>query len=143
MNFESYVINANKFLKDVAIEIGEPDNRAKAGRVLKAVLHILRTRFTAEESIHFAGQLPILIKGIYVDGWHLTRFRNNPDNNSDLLTDIKSFEGNWGYNDFSNDAKTIDMIRGVLRVLKRSVKDGEVQSPKSHISEEINDVIFN
>jgi uncharacterized protein (DUF2267 family) len=143
MNFETYIAKANVFLRDVAVGIGEPENKAKAGRVLRAVLHALRSRLTAEESIHLIAQLPLLIKGIYVDGWHLTQLNDQSGDFSDFLTTVKKFDGNLGDKDFSDDCKSLDMIRGVLGVLKKYVSEGEIQHLKVQLPEEIADVILN
>lgn len=40
-----------------------------AYRALAAVLHTLRDRLTTEEAAHLGAQLPILVRGIYYDGW--------------------------------------------------------------------------
>ena len=143
MNFESYISKANLFLKEIAIEIGEPDNKAKAGRILKAVLHALRSRLTTEESIHMIAQLPILIKGIYVDGWHLTKLKDESENYSDFLSEVKKFDGKTGNIDFNNDFNSLEMIRGVLKILKKYVSNGEVKQLKSKLPDEIADVILN
>lgn len=47
-------------------------SRHDAYSALRAVLHALRDRLTAEQAVHFAAQLPIMVRGIYYEGWHLT-----------------------------------------------------------------------
>ena len=42
---------------------------AAALSVLKAVLHHLRDRLTAEEAVDLAAQLPLIVRGIYYEGW--------------------------------------------------------------------------
>lgn len=142
MNFESYIAKANIFLKDIAEGIGEPENKAKAGRVLRAVLHAFRSRLTTEESIHFAAPLPILIKGIYVDGWHLTRLRDKPSF-SDFLSEVRKFDGHPGFKDFSDDRESIKIIRVVLEVLKKYVNESNIEQLKVQLPEEIADMILN
>ena len=143
MNFDTYITKANVFLKEIAEEIGEPENKAKAGRVLRAVLHALRSRLSVEESIHMIAQLPILIKGLYVDGWHLTRLNGSLNTFSDFLTEVKKFDGNLGNKDFNNDRDSLRMIRAVLRVLKKYVSEGEMQHLKVQLPDEIADIILN
>lgn len=46
--------------------------RHHAYSALRAVLHALRDRLTPEQAVHFAAQLPILVRGVYYEGWHLT-----------------------------------------------------------------------
>jgi uncharacterized protein (DUF2267 family) len=38
---------------------------------LRAVLHVLRDRLTPEQAVHLGAQLPILVRGIYYEGWRL------------------------------------------------------------------------
>jgi len=35
------------------------------------VLHVLRDRLTAEQAVHFGAQLPLLVRGLYYEGWRL------------------------------------------------------------------------
>lgn len=35
-----------------------------------AVLHVVRDRLTVEEAAHLSAQLPLLVRGIYFEGWH-------------------------------------------------------------------------
>ena len=44
-------------------------DEATALSVLRAVLHQVRDRLSAEEAVDLAAQLPILIRGIYFEGW--------------------------------------------------------------------------
>lgn len=45
--------------------------RHDAYSALRAVLHALRDRLTPEQAVHFGAQLPLLVRGIYYEGWHL------------------------------------------------------------------------
>jgi uncharacterized protein (DUF2267 family) len=49
------------------------DDRHHAYSALRAVLHALRDRLTPEQAVHFGAQLPIIIRGIYYEGWHMSR----------------------------------------------------------------------
>ena len=46
------------------------DNRQHAYNGLRAVLHALRDRLPPEVAIKLGAQLPILVRGIYYEGWH-------------------------------------------------------------------------
>jgi uncharacterized protein (DUF2267 family) len=41
----------------------------QAYSVLRAVLHAVRDRLTAEEVAHLGSQLPMLVRGFYFEGW--------------------------------------------------------------------------
>ncbi len=47
------------------------DERPHAYSGLRAVLHVLRDRLTPEQAVHLGAQLPILVRGIYYEGWRL------------------------------------------------------------------------
>lgn len=47
-------------------------DRHHAYSALRAVLHALRDRLTVEQAVHLGAQLPILVRGIYYEGWHIS-----------------------------------------------------------------------
>jgi len=47
------------------------DSRPHAYNALRAVIHALRDRLTPESAAHLGAQLPILVRGIYYEGWHM------------------------------------------------------------------------
>lgn len=58
---------ANIWLHEVGDVLGP--NRQRAYHALRAVLHCLRDRLTVDEAAHLAAQMPLLIRGIYYEGW--------------------------------------------------------------------------
>ncbi len=59
---------AEAWIGDLARRTGTTDPRA-ALRLLRATLHALRDVLSHDESAHLAAQLPILLRGIYYEGW--------------------------------------------------------------------------
>jgi uncharacterized protein (DUF2267 family) len=68
---ESAVHTTNAWLKELAEELGWND-RERAYRAMGAVLHALRDRLTVAEAADLGAQLPMLIRGLYYDGWNPT-----------------------------------------------------------------------
>jgi uncharacterized protein (DUF2267 family) len=68
--FDSTIEKTNKLLKDIESEMGWQNRRNQTYLALRSVLHALRDRLPIEEAVHFSAQLPILVKGIYFDGWN-------------------------------------------------------------------------
>jgi len=69
--FDRTIQETNIWLGEIAEEIG-PD-RQVAYRVLRAVLHAIRDRLMADQAAHLSAQLPMLIRGIYYEGYHPAR----------------------------------------------------------------------
>lgn len=65
--FDETVQKTNRWLKEMEEELGP--NRHRAYQALRAVLHVLRDRLTVELAAHLAAQLPMLIRGIYYEGY--------------------------------------------------------------------------
>lgn len=59
---------AEMWLDTVAEHLGTKD-RHYAYRVLRAWLHTVRDRLSAQSAAHFSAQLPLLLRGLYFDGW--------------------------------------------------------------------------
>lgn len=64
------VQETNVWLKGVAKEL-HFEERHHAYSALRAVLHALRDRLTPDSAVHLGAQFPLLIRGIYYEGWHL------------------------------------------------------------------------
>ena len=65
MNFHKYADKGNLILNEVASELGKNEDKKLAGRMLRSVLHVLRSRLTIEESFQLIAQLPMAIKAVY------------------------------------------------------------------------------
>jgi uncharacterized protein (DUF2267 family) len=60
----------NIWLKELAERLHLQD-RHHAYAALRAVLHALRDRLTPETAVHLGAQLPMLVRGLYYEGWHM------------------------------------------------------------------------
>ena len=68
--FDTTLQETNTWLKCVMHELRTDDRRIAFG-VLRATLHALRDRIGPQNAIHFAAQLPMLLRGAFFEGWHL------------------------------------------------------------------------
>ena len=67
--FDSTLQLTNSWLKRLMEDLHTED-RHQAYRALRAVLHALRDRLTVDEAAHLGAQLPMLVRGVYYEGWH-------------------------------------------------------------------------
>jgi uncharacterized protein (DUF2267 family) len=68
--FDKTLEKTNAWLDELAILAGF-DERERAYKLLRAVLHAVRDRLPPAEELDLAAQLPMLIRGFYLEGWHL------------------------------------------------------------------------
>jgi uncharacterized protein (DUF2267 family) len=68
--FDTTLQETNLWLKEVESHLGESE-RQEAYAALRAVLHALRDRLPAHSAVSFAAQLPMLLRGVYFEGWTL------------------------------------------------------------------------
>jgi hypothetical protein len=72
--FNSTVHKTNRVLRDIEEAYGwRKELREQSYSALRAVLHELRARLTVQEAADFAAQLPILVRGVFYEGWDPSR----------------------------------------------------------------------
>lgn len=69
--FDSTVQQTNLWLKSITTKLGVDDRHLAYG-LLKGTLHALRDRIGPENAVHLGAQLPILLRGVYYEGWRPT-----------------------------------------------------------------------
>lgn len=68
--FEKTIEKTNAWLDELVILTGF-DERERAYKLLRAVLHAVRDRLPPAEVLDLAAQMPMLIRGFYLEGWHV------------------------------------------------------------------------
>lgn len=127
LNFNKYVQDGEQFLKEVAVEAGNPADVAKAGRMLRAVLHALRNRLTPSASLQLISQFPMLIKAIYVDGWKISDEAKRLRHLGDFIEAVREEGGPGLVNDLISDKDVEKAIHAVFKVMKNHVSEGEIE----------------
>ena len=133
INFEKYARTGKEFVNKVAFELGDDRNTAKASRILRSTLHVLREQSTPEESVQFISQLPMAIKAIYVDGWRIGSTKGRVRHWDDFVAEMhnthqKAYHaaGADDIDDFIDKYDCVQAVQSVFRVLKEYVSEGEV-----------------
>lgn len=134
-------MDGEKFVAEVAKELGVPEATDKGGRVLRAVLHTLRNKITPQESLQLIAQLPMLIKAIYVDGWKISPEAMKIRHAGDFIEAVREAGGQGLYHEFTTDNEVEKAIRAVFRVLKNHVSEGEIKDVLGILPEELREVL--
>lgn len=113
------------FYKDLAIELGEPDNLLKAKRITQAVCKALRDRITIEESVNLLAILPEFLRPVYGQHWEMTRQPEQFINLQDFIGELMKVDGEDAAEDLFTEEKAIGVIQDFFRILTRYVNDNQ------------------
>jgi len=127
--FDNAVQKANVWLKDL-MEQRQWQDRHRAYAELRVVLHALRDHLRVDEVAGLGAQLPMLVRGIYYEGW-------KPANN--LLTErsreLFLSHITEGLRDFSVEPEQV--VRAVFQVLTNHLSSGEIEEVKQCLPKSI------
>jgi uncharacterized protein (DUF2267 family) len=131
--FDTTVHKTHIWLNDIMQELGW-DDRYKAYLGLRTTLHALRDRFTVEETAQLAAQLPMLIRGLYYEGWDPTGKPQKVRHKEAFLAPIREH--------FRNDPRVHaeQVARAVLKVLTQHVSEGEITDVKQLLPAELREL---
>lgn len=126
LNFDKYANEGNSFIKELARNLGHGDEIARTGIILKAVLHTLRERLSIGESLNLISQLPMFIKGIYVDNWEYKE-KSDIRTIEEFKDEVKRLQDLYGEQQFDWDIPTEEIIRIVISSLGKYISEGEME----------------
>lgn len=137
--FEQYESDATKFVSEVTRELDNQDNHQASIRIMTSVLHVIRDILTLEGSLHLISQLPLLIKGIYVSGWHLGVKEKIKDKDQ-LIERLLLQNPRSGPGDFGTDEKALNNVMAIIRVLQKHVSPGEIDDMRAQFPLELKEL---
>lgn len=117
--FDNTLQKTHLWLREIRDELGYGDEHL-AYNALRAAMHALRDRLTLDEAVQLGAQLPLLVRGIYYDGW-TPRGKPEKMHREQFLERIREVFRGEGAPDPEKIA------RAVFRVLSRRVSDGEIR----------------
>jgi uncharacterized protein (DUF2267 family) len=126
IDFDKYAMKGNEFMNILAKKLGDETNRDRAARILRSVFSMLRNHISVEESIQLLAQLPVAIKGVYVDGWTLSHAKERIRTFDGLVNEVAKKEGSIIWRDFSNREDIVNAIRAVVETMAHYVSKEEL-----------------
>ena len=139
--FDNHCQEATRFIKNIAVQLGTPDDTEHAVRVLKCIFRALRRKLIPDESLHIVSQLPLLLKGMYVDGWDIYEPISEAKTFDEFLNDIRdNTEGREG-EDFDDDEQARKKIAAVFNVLKEFISDSELDYIHDELPKEVVEMV--
>ncbi len=128
---DTTVQKTNVWLKEVMDEIGSSERR-HAYLALRHVLHALRDRLTVQEATDLGAQLPMLLRGLYYEGW-------NPADKP-LKFHRDEFFSSLREQFASAPVRAREaekMAQAVFKVLDRHITSGEIEDIKAGLPQDL------
>jgi uncharacterized protein (DUF2267 family) len=117
---DSAVVDVHRWLDEICDQLGWTERRA-ALAALRAALHVLRDRLTVEQNAHVSAQLPLIVRGLYYEGWR-------PGHAATIIHDVEVYlervAAELGVLGLEVDAE--EVARAVYGVITRHIAEGEV-----------------
>ncbi len=118
--FDRTLHTTNKWLSEIIDELGYGD-KSVAYHAFRAVAHTVRDTLPVAESADLAAQLPLMLKGVFFDGWSGHRNEDTPRTVEAFYSDVLG-----RYDGPVQPADAEALTRAVLSVLRRHVSEGEI-----------------
>jgi len=120
-----------KALKD----LGHFSSDEVAYSALHAVLHTLRDRLPTELAAHFSAELPMLIRGLFYEGWKPSKTPCKMKTQRDFFEAIKH-----GLNNTSQKIDPKHSVQSVFQLLKNKISPGEIENIINVLPKELADL---
>ncbi len=128
--FSETIEKTAQWLEELSTAMGGSEPR-RAYSVLRSVLHVLRDRLTVDEAVNLGAQLPMLIRGIYYEGWRPAGRPLKHRHKAEFLQLVSSS---------SPGLTTTELepaVCAVFRLLSRHVSAGEISHVRDQLPAEV------
>lgn len=130
-NLESAHHKAQEWLNQLT-GIGHFDDEQQSWAALKSVLQTLRDRVTVDQAAHLSAQLPMMVRGMFYEGYRPSEVPRNYDTEQEFLNAVR---------DKLYDARAINAeraTRAVFELLQERMDEGEIAQIQGLLPDEIN-----
>lgn len=120
----------HEWINEMAGRLGWVSKRS-ALRLLRVTLHAVRDHLQVAEVAHLSAQLPLMIRGIYFEGWSPNRTPHKERHAYEFVATIS------GHFDDAEEFRGSDDIRCVFDLLNERISAGEIRDVRANLPEEI------
>lgn len=141
-NFDNFAQDAQKYTNEIAEALGHPDENKRALILWRAVLHTVRDRIHIGEALDLIGPLPMIYKGIYVEGW---KYSETPPldfkSMEAMKIQVKKLQNQYGEQDFDWSKSTEELIAIILNSLLRFMPASQLEHILGQMPEEVKETL--
>jgi len=118
---ETMIATSRQWLRELMAKLElPPDETGRALHALRAGLHAIRDRLPVADAVHLGAQLPVLVRGLYYDGWRIT---NDP---AQIRTRAQMIDRVQREIDPDRRLSAIAVLSAVISLLNQHVSAGEI-----------------
>lgn len=122
-NFTQAAQQAQQWVNELAGELNW--DRPRAYRLMRAVLHALRDWLPPEEMSDLAAQLPLLVRGVFFEGWRPLNGLGQDRRKDDFIVAVRREFG------FEEEVDFDRAIGAVFHLLERHISAGEIEQVRN------------
>lgn len=123
-NYAALVTKARALDVVVASDLNLSEDQAH--RIIRSILHAIRQQLPMNESIQLMAQLPLIWKGIYVEGWQPNKISERIHQVHEWLDVIRKYDQPMAAFDFGNDLKAQRIFTSVWKALSENISTPEI-----------------
>jgi uncharacterized protein (DUF2267 family) len=130
-SFDATVSKTNHLLREIEDAYGwDKESRDRSYDALRAVLQALRDRLVVDEAAHLAAQLPMLVRGLFYEGWRPAKvpLKMNREEFLSRVADQIGFEVEGGVD---------RLVMSVMHALQSHVTEGEWEDIRSSVPRDL------
>lgn len=126
------VQQCQEWLKELRDNAGLADE-TEALSALRVILHQLRDRLTPEEAVQLAAQMPIIVRGLYFEGWH-------PAGKPERIRTRQEFMDKITLALLPRQIPPDPVVRAVFAILSHHLDPGEVSDVIAQLPDELKEL---
>ena len=132
VNFNHSAQQAQQWVEELADDLMWSENRAY--HLMRCVLHAVRDWLSLEEMLDLSAQLPLLIRGIYFEGWNPLASPVLHRTKEDFVDRVRAA--------FADDLQVDPeaAVTAVFRLLERHVSHGEIVQVRNSMKKSLREL---
>ncbi len=142
LNFKKFAHEAHEYINILANDLGHPEEQQRVLIIWRSVMHTVRDRIHLGEAFQLIAPLPMIFKGIYVEGW---KFRENPpldyETIEEMKEEVKRRQARNGEEDFPWFLSTEKIILITLNSLCKFLGKDQLEQIANQLPAEIKEYL--
>lgn len=129
----SHAIQTTQTWLNELVERGDLADTSEAVSVFRCVLHQLRDRLTVQEAVDLSAQLPLIVRGLYFEGWQPRKVPSKIQSKREFVDGLEK-------DGFPNAVPIERAVRDVFALLAHHCDPGEIADVIAQLPQELKEL---